>query len=354
MLEIYAGDTALKTIQERGFSQELFNTFLGASGGPKWFTLFGLDKYVFGEFFNSRTNPLNIIGSSAGAFRAACFGQNDPVASISRLAENYSQARYATTKPTASEISVSAQEMLDYSLGDNGVKEIIHNPVFRSHFIVAKCRGLVARENKALQILGLTSSFIKNKISRRLLSGQYQRFIYQPQSSDLAISDPSGFTTQIEYLTQDNLRGALLASGSIPLVMSGIENIPGSPNGMYRDGGIIDYHFDIKVHNPGLTLYPHFSANIKAGWFDKNLKRSVHQENYQNTVVICPSKAFIQSLPNQKIPDRTDFSDIETEQRIKNWQHVLKQSEQLAISFDEFMNKQKLDRIKPMSDLIRN
>ena len=44
MLEIYAGDTALKTIQERGFSQELFNTFLGASGGPKWFTLFGLDK----------------------------------------------------------------------------------------------------------------------------------------------------------------------------------------------------------------------------------------------------------------------------------------------------------------------
>ena len=36
MLEIYAGDTALKTIQERGFSQELFNTFLGASGGPKW------------------------------------------------------------------------------------------------------------------------------------------------------------------------------------------------------------------------------------------------------------------------------------------------------------------------------
>ena len=39
MLEIYAGDTALKTIKEKGFSPELFTSFLGASGGPKWFTL---------------------------------------------------------------------------------------------------------------------------------------------------------------------------------------------------------------------------------------------------------------------------------------------------------------------------
>ena len=80
MLEIYAGKTALKTINENGFSQELFSGFLGASGGPKWFTLFGLDKYVFGEFFSTRQDVLNIVGSSAGAFRAACFGQQDPVA----------------------------------------------------------------------------------------------------------------------------------------------------------------------------------------------------------------------------------------------------------------------------------
>ncbi len=39
MLEIYAGQTALKTIKEQGFKQELFTSFLGASGGPKWFVL---------------------------------------------------------------------------------------------------------------------------------------------------------------------------------------------------------------------------------------------------------------------------------------------------------------------------
>ncbi len=39
MLNIYAGKTALNTIKEQGFKQELFTAMLGASGGPKWFTL---------------------------------------------------------------------------------------------------------------------------------------------------------------------------------------------------------------------------------------------------------------------------------------------------------------------------
>ncbi len=32
MIEIYAGQNALKTIQEHGFKQEIFTNFLGASG----------------------------------------------------------------------------------------------------------------------------------------------------------------------------------------------------------------------------------------------------------------------------------------------------------------------------------
>ena len=84
MLNIYAGSNAIKTIQEHGLKQELFTKMLGASGGPKWFTLFGLDKYLFGDFFKDRTSELNLIGSSAGAFRFAALSQKDPVAAITR------------------------------------------------------------------------------------------------------------------------------------------------------------------------------------------------------------------------------------------------------------------------------
>ena len=103
-LNIYAGPGALATLKENGFYPLLFNYFLGASGGPKWFVLAGLDRVLFPEWFDTRGGQVQVIGSSAGAFRAACAVQNDPLAAINRLAEHYSTTVYSK-KPTANEIT---------------------------------------------------------------------------------------------------------------------------------------------------------------------------------------------------------------------------------------------------------
>ncbi|GEB69396.1 hypothetical protein PC2016_3191 [Pseudoalteromonas carrageenovora] len=335
MIDIHAGKTAAKIINEQGFKPELFTSFLGASGGPKWFTLFGLDKYIFGEFFKDRTQQLNLIGSSAGAFRSACFAQNDPVAAIERLAKSYSQTRYSSNKPTPNEITIKARALLEDVFGDNGVTEIINNPVFKAHFIVAKSNGFIASENKLIQLLGLSKSYMLNRVNRKLLGSQYERFIFGAPNSNLSITDSYNFKTQNIPLSQTNLKDALLASGSIPLVMQGIKNIAGSPPGIYRDGGIIDYHFDLKINNPGLILYPHFNSEPKAGWFDKNLKRKVSPQNYDSVVMITPSKEFIAGLPYGKIPDRNDFTDLDADTRIKYWNTVFSETEKLAEAFDK-------------------
>ena len=334
MIDIHAGKTAAKIINEQGFKPELFTSFLGASGGPKWFTLFGLDKYIFGEFFKNRTQPLNLIGSSAGAFRSACFAQNDPVAAIERLAKSYSQTRYSSNKPTPAEITLKARALLDDVFGEHGVTEILNNPIFKAHFIVAKSNGFIASENKLIQLLGLSKSYMLNRVNRKLLGSQYERFIFGAPNSNLSITDSYNFKTQNIALSQTNLKDALLASGSIPLVMQGIKNIAGSPQGTYRDGGIIDYHFDLKINNPGLILYPHFNSEPKAGWFDKNLKRKVAPQNYDNVVMITPSKEFIAGLPYGKIPDRNDFTDLDADTRIKYWNTVFSETEKLAEAFD--------------------
>lgn len=345
MIEIYAGKTALATITAEGFKQELFTAFLGASGGPKWFCLYALDKYLFGDFFKGRTKELNIIGSSAGAFRAACFAQQDPVAAIDRLAKTYSETVYsANAKPA--EITQKARELLSIVLGDTGAMEIIDNPVFKAHFIVAKSKGLVASENTLAQGGGLLMSYILNRIDRKLLKTQYDRFIYQPASSSLDVYDQYGFKTFAVPLTIDNLSEALLASGSIPVVMEGIKNIPNSPTGMYRDGGIIDYHFDFNIKNRGLVLYPHFNARPKAGWFDKRLRRRVSANNYHRTVLICPSAEFVNSLPYGKIPDRSDFTNLDAATRIEYWRTVFKQTELLAESLATMIDAGNLDCIK--------
>jgi len=353
MLEIYAGKNALKIIDEQGFSPSLFTSVLGASGGPKWFTLYALDKYVFGEFFKDVTQPINLIGSSAGAFRMACFAQKDPVAAIDRLANNYCHTVYSE-KATAREITIKARDLLDIVMGVDGCEEVINNPVFKAHFVVAKCDGFVSFENKALQGLGLLKSYVYNRIGRRHLASQYQRFVFGANGSELSFDDPAGIPTTNTVLTHDNLKDALLASGSIPVVMEGIKDIANCPPGMYRDGGIVDYHFDININNPGLTLYPHFSSVLKAGWFDKNLARQVTPEHYNNTVLICPSAEFIESLPYQKIPDRSDFTDLSPQQRIDYWQQVFVQSEQLAQEFESFYQRQDLSIIKPLAELIPN
>ncbi len=350
LLDIYAGKNALKTIQEQGFNQALFTNFLGASGGPKWFTLFGLDKYLFGEFFKDRKTVLNLVGSSAGAFRAACFAQNDAVAAISRLADYYSHTVYSD-KPTAKEITTKARDLLDYVYGEQGKQEILANNIFKAHFIVAKSKGLVASEQKILQLTGLLASYLLNRLDRKHLKYFYQRVIYHAPNSQLVINDNYQFNDLYLPLTLNNLTDALLASGSIPLVMQGIKNIADSPQGMYRDGGIIDYHFDLQLkvkiaNNNGLILYPHFDNNPKAGWFDKNLNRPVQSQHYDNVVMLVPSKQFVQSLPYQKIPDRKDFEQLDAKTRINYWQQVLQQTEQLAQSFDDFLNNQDIAKIK--------
>lgn len=348
MLDIYAGTTALQTLHKEGFNQALFSAFLGASGGPKWFTLFGLDKFLFGEFFAGRSQELNLIGSSAGAFRAACFAQQDPVAAINRLAKYYSETTYAANV-TSGDISASASQLLDRVFGDKGTHEVIHNPVFKAHFLVAKTNGFVASERKALQIAGLFKSYTLNRVNRKLLTGQYERFIFHHPSSALNINDDSGFKTHRVALDQHNIKASLLASGSIPMVMLGIKDIPGAPKGMYRDGGIIDYHFDIALQNSkGLTLYPHFTAQPKAGWFDKNLPRLVAPQNYTKTVMLVPSQKFIASLPFGKIPDRDDFTKMPADARIKYWQTVLKQTEQLGEYMHRFLLKPDIRQIKAL------
>ena len=346
MLDIYCGSNALKTIQQHGFKQELFTTMLGASGGPKWFTLFGLDKFLFGEYFKDRTAELNLVGSSAGAFRFAALSQKDPVAAITRLATLYSQTTYSQTAD-ANEITDKAVVLLDDVLGDNGCEEIINNPIFKAHFIVAKCRGLTTFEHKLPLMFGLIASMAFNQVDRALLAKQYQRYIYHHPKSQLTIKDNYNFNTQYQPLNKQNLASALLASGSIPIVMKGIKNIVGSAKGIYRDGGIIDYHFDVDIRpTSGLTLYPHFSSIPKAGWFDKNLARKVSAKHYENTVMLVPSEEFIARLPFAKIPDRKDFTDLDAKTRLRYWQTVLTESEVLADEFANIVATSNTDNIK--------
>jgi hypothetical protein len=350
VLDIFAGPAALRRLRKDGFEPELFTAMLGASGGPKWFVLAGLDRVIIPEFLANTEHQVSLIGTSAGAFRCACLAQQQPLTAINRLAEHYSQTVYAK-RPLPSEISNSAADILQKMLGQHGVTEVLQNSRFKASFIVARCAGWLATEDKWQQTAGLLRAAMANARSRHHLTRFVDRVTFSTEA--LEITDPYALGNQLVTLDHENFTAALLASGSIPVVMQGIRDIAGAGLGMYRDGGIIDYHFDFRLaHQPSesLTLYPHFYPSPIPGWFDKQLKRRlVHHTSYDNVVMLVPSAEFVAKLPFGKISDRNDFKLLGPEQRIPYWQTILSESDRLGEYFMQGVaNGTLVDAVQPL------
>ncbi|NMH58774.1 patatin-like phospholipase family protein [Alteromonas ponticola] len=349
-LEIYAGPSALATLKQHGFYPLLFKYFLGASGGPKWFVLTGLDRVIFPEWFQRRGGQVHVIGSSAGAFRAACFVQNDPLKAINRLAHCYANTTYPN-KTNEFDISNSAKRIINNMLGRDGIMNVLTNERFKLHVFVARCHGMMENQGRLAQLGGLTMAASGNAINRRHLQQQFTRFIFSAPKSRFEINDPYDLMTEHLELGYNNVKDVLLASGSIPVIMRGVEHIVDAPAGVYRDGGIIDYHFDLNFGpEPGLVLYPHFYPRPITGWFDKGMKgRLPHASSYDNTVMLVPSAEFIDSLPFKKIPDRKDFKKMDDKTRINYWETVIQESDRLGDYFMQITEDQSIvDLIKPL------
>jgi hypothetical protein len=54
-LSLLAGPDALRWIRERGLRGDDVDVVPGVSGGPKWLVLAGLDRVLFGGFFQGRS-----------------------------------------------------------------------------------------------------------------------------------------------------------------------------------------------------------------------------------------------------------------------------------------------------------
>ena len=326
---------------------------VGASGGPKWFVLYGLDRYLFGEFFARRPDTLITLGSSAGAWRLCCLATADPVAAIDRLATLYSEQRYSDD-PSVREVTEQARIMLKAVLGTTGAAEIVNNRRIATHIACDRGRGPASSENAFLQAATLGLSAACNAFSRASLSWFYQRTLFSSMGEVTPYRDLEDIATTVVPLTEKNLFDAMIASGSIPFVLEGVRDIIGAPRGLYWDGGICDYHFDLPFHDGDeLVLYPHFYGAVTPGWFDKHVPwRRARAANFDNVVLLAPTPDFIATLPGGKLADRKDFRRFAYEERVAVFRRVLERSQVLAEEFAELVaGGVPAERIQPIGNL---
>jgi len=338
-LQVFAGREAARRLARDGWSADQFSLLLGASGGPKWFVLAALDRFLFGDFLQRSSQPLSTLGSSIGAWRHACLAQPDPVAALDRFAQAYIHQGYST-RPDSDEITAASLGILREILGENGTTHVVGHPRITQHVVTARGRGACGTQHPLLLPLGLAGAAAGNTLHRRLLQRAFQRVLFS--SGDVALPGLAldDFATHRAPLTTQNAEDVLLATASIPLLLNGVRDIPQAPPGQYWDGGVIDYHFDLKHYaHSGLMLFPHFSSAIVPGWFDKALrKRHGRPQAFDNLVLLSPHPDFVASLPAAKIPDRSDFKRFAPEQRIANWEACLKRGQAMAEELAALVN----------------
>ena len=342
-LTFRAGVAALKSIRSHGFDPASVGTIAGASGGAKWLVLSQLDRAIVTNLVPKLTGPVHLIGTSIGSWRFACYAQADPIAAIERFESAYIEQRYSAS-PDIHEITAKTRGILGVVLGDAGVEEILAHPMFRSHVMAVRSRHITASENKWLLGLGLLVAATLNLISRRSLGMFFERALFYDARDLPPCFDASGFPMQRIELSSANLQDAIIATGSIPLALSGVRDINGAAPGMYRDGGVIDYHHDL-LHssNERLTLYPHFYDRLVPGWFDKKLGwRRPNPAHTDRTILISPSAEFVSRLPHAKIPDRRDFLNYTAVERRQAWRDCVAACKEMSDEFNEVMEKDQL------------
>lgn len=345
-LTLFAGKTALGILRDEGLRPERVSTVASAAGGPKWLVLNGLDRALFGAFFQDRTTPLHLVGSSIGAWRFAALAQPDPLAALERLERAYICQRFRR-RPSPARVTQESLWVMGRYLPEAAIPRILAHPVCRLTMVTVRSRRLTACRRPLPLSAGLAGAAVANLLGRRWLSLFFDRVLFHDPRALPPFAPVDRFATCRVPLGPKNFRRALLASGSIPLVMEGVAGIEKAPFGVYRDGGVIDYHLDLPYSGAdGLVLFPHYTRRVIPGWLDKSLSwRTPNARHMDRVLLVAPSRRFVASLPLGKITDRNDFYLFEgaDARRMDYWRTVAARSRELA---DEFMDLVASGRIR--------
>ena len=352
-LKIQAGADAIAHIRQNGLQASDIDIIPGAAGGPKGIGLCGLDQAIFGSFLPQSPKRRTFIGSSIGSWRFAAIAAHGAQHGPALLAQLYNNIGFFKGMKAA-QVSASCQNMLNQLLdGKNHL--LLEHPDMHLVVMMVKCHRILSTDRQFPLGLALTGVYGGNLLSRRSLGLFMQRcYAYNHvQDQRLSSISPSAeFGSQHVVMSQDNLMDILMASASIPLVMNGVANIAAAGKGIYRDGGMIDYHLDLPYNSQGLVLYPHFSDRITPGWFDKSVKWRRHNAmNHHRTVLISPSASYLDSLPLKRLPDRKDFNAFigRDDERKQIWEIAIAESQRMGDEFMELVHRGNIaDHLEPL------
>lgn len=350
-ISVRLGARARAQIAQAGLRPSDITCIPAAAGGPKGLALIPLDRWLFGEWFAEARHHPTLIGASIGAWRVAAAAQGNPVAALDELTRTYIEDQVYSAHPSPAEVARLIRLLARSPFAGGAWSPRAQVPL---RVITARAAGALY-QNASRAAFARAS--LANLAARSHLAKHLRRVLFtagpvSPVDAMLAgveaatvAGEGTGFDAfgaEPVALSSENAEDALLASGSIPLVCDPVK-VPASathmPPGWYWDGGLIDYHLFYPYFKlDGLVLYPHFIDTIVPGWLDKFVpwrkqgKGGRGSDWLANVILISPSKTFLATLPNGKLPDRNDFYryGLDHARRITDWKRAVAECARFA------------------------
>ena len=334
---VSAGENVYEVIQAGEFDFDRVTTFVGAATGPRWLLASGFDLSLLKSGVLGNKRPVLLAGSSAGALRFAAWMQPEPEKSYDKLIESYI-AMHFTRKDTPEGILQCIHDLIDSYIDDDAIPFALTNRKYRLAIITARAKRLAALNVRWLQGLALGAGFVCNALNRHRIHRFFQRVVFHSSPILPYFCLNHDFKGQAIPLNEANFKHALLASSAVPLAAAGVRDIYGAPSGMYRDGGLIDYHLNQKYSSGkgSITLLFNHQRRLIPTWLDKRLSsRQPPGEYLEDLLMVYPSDDFIRKLPYGTVPERGDFRRYidNPSKRIKNWKRAVVVSGYLGEEF---------------------
>jgi len=343
-LHIHAGPVARRHIEQHGLQPGDVKVIPAAAGGPKGLILSHLDRDIFGRWLHGSEHPIHLVGASIGAWRMAAAAMPDAVKAFEDLAEVYIHQRYEVAPgkkmPSPASVSQGFEDTLR-AFFEKDLSAVLHHPTRRLHVLTSRGRHVLRGGGRVGVPLGFAGLVLANAVSRRGVGAFLERHVFSSPGARMPIPLDDQPTRHIT-LTEANFLPAVQASCSIPFVLDGVHDIPGTRAATHWDGGLIDYHlhWNYAAMPSGLVLYPHFQRAIVPGWLDKMFKsRHRPTSGLGNVVTLVPNPQWVATLPHAKLPDRNDFKQLDEAERIKAWSKAVAESARLADEWQEWLAK---------------
>jgi hypothetical protein len=316
--------------------------------------LSALDQYLFGEWLARSEHTVHLLGASIGAWRMATGCLDEPAAAFAQMAEDYIGQVYEHAPgkpPKASHVSAVFGAKLAERFGAAAGSVLAH-PRYRLHVFTSRGRHLMRREGRFRTPLGYLGAFATNAVSRKAMGGWIERVIFSDARDPLPLH-VDDYRTHVVPLSEHNLQPSILASCSIPFWLDAVHDIPGAPRGAYWDGGITDYHLHLDYASmpEGVVLYPHFQKTVIPGWLDKAFARRHRATGrLSNVIVLSPEPQWVATLPNAKLPDRSDFKRYgdDVAERVRAWTRAVHESARLRDEFAAWADGSLRVEVRPL------